>query len=284
MAHVEPSRLTIPQYFSGIANKLKNQTTSLTPISRHSGDKGDNDHAVFAEILRDYLPTRIGIDNGYVINSLSDIAETDPNHAKYKIGPSSDILLGDYLENSPLSTEKAFKVLPIEMVLGTIEVTRYLDSTKLADDLDKLARVRRLAEVKEYYPNGLETGADRLRPRAYVVGFESAISENEIIKQFMNIDDDLRPNAILLLDRALYVREPYKTRVVRVETDQLFHFISLLKLQIESFPLGRANLSKYLPVGGWIIDGKPGQLSSSSASALEFEHYKEASSSGSGDE
>ena len=254
MAKATP-RTDISGYFKEISRRLETQVEILTPIVTHSGEMGDNDHLWFADLLRKYLPTRIGVDTGFVVNFESDARsrawfETTDDHRKTdeSIGPQSDILLLDVLENAPLCAEQAFRVCPIEMVLGVIEVTRKLDAAKLRTDLDRLQRVRALAgPEKKKYSAPRAGDASSLRPRAYVVGLKTSVSFAEILGQVEAIDDDLRPNAVLLLDKALYIRRPYTTEFYKVTSDILFQFLAVLRLQIESFPLGNTDLGAYLP-------------------------------------
>jgi len=260
-------RTDLSGYFAAISQRLELQSRIMTPIIVHSGEMGDNDHSAFAELLRQYLPHRVSVDTRFVVNSKSDQKSTmhfkagEPRYDDQSIGPQSDILLLDVLNNAPLCNEATFRVCPVEMVLGVIEVTRFLNSEKLAKDLSKLARVRELASVKCY-----KSKANTNRPGAYIVGFGGSLSADEMEKQVSALDDDLRPNAILILNKVLYVRQPYTVKFTRYDSDVLFHFISILRSRIESFPVGSVDLSKYLPAQAWTVWREGKTMSSSSAS------------------
>jgi hypothetical protein len=220
---------------------------------------GDNDHAWFANLVRDYLPQRIRLDTGFVVNHQSDrqsLAHEDSRSQDKGIGPQTDILLVDVMDNAPLCVEQTFRVYPVEMVLGAVEVTRFLDKTKLDEDLTKLSRVRELAQEKRYaYVH--HPSAPRRRPKAYVVGFRSSLSEDAIRESVSAIHDDLRPNALLLLDKCLYVRQPNTVDFWRIEEDPLFHFLAILRYQIETFPRGGTDLSAYLPPVAVLASDQP---------------------------
>jgi hypothetical protein len=244
-------RTNISGYFNEVSRRLRKQAEIMTPIVVHHGEMGDNDHLWFAELLRKHLPTRIGVDTGFVVNYESDknsmvwFATTKDHRATDEsIGPQSDILLTDVHGNAPLCPELAFRVCPVEMVLGVIEVTRLLDTAKLVADLQKIQRVRALAHHKKKRYVGPVPMS--LRPRAYLVGIDSDLELKSIVEQLKKIDDDLRPNAILLLNKALYVRRAYSLDFMKVEKDILFQFIALLRVQIGSFPVGQTDLSAYL--------------------------------------
>jgi hypothetical protein len=51
---------------------MKMQVDLMTPVIVHSGEMGDNDHLWFADFLREYLPSKVGIDTGFVVNQESD--------------------------------------------------------------------------------------------------------------------------------------------------------------------------------------------------------------------
>lgn len=254
MTNAKP-RTDLSGYFKEISRRLQAQVEVLTPIITHPGEMGDNDHLWFADVLRKQMPQRIGVDTGFVVNYESDansrdwFAKTkDHREEDESIGPQSDILLLDILENAPLCSEQAFRICPIEMVLGVIEVTRMLDSTKLKKDLLKIKRVRSLADLgKKRYRDTKLTDDRPLRPRAYIVGLKSNISFDEVRNQVSEIDDSLRPNAVLLLDKALYVRKPFTTDFHEITEDVLFQFIAVLRMHVERFPIGNINLQDYLP-------------------------------------
>lgn len=246
-------RTTLSGYFKEISRRLQAQVEVMTPVISHRGEMGDNDHEWFAKLLRRYMPNRIGIDTGFVVNFESDARCRDGSEQEISggdngIGPQSDILLVDVLENAPLCSEESFRVCPVEMVLGVIEITRKLDAAKLAEDLEKIARVRALgAPDKKRYGTLSRDAARRLRPRAYLVGLKSSVSFEQIRQQVAAMEDDLRPNAVALLDKALYVRRPFTVDFYEVTEDVLFQFLAVLRLQTESFPLGTTDLRAYVP-------------------------------------
>lgn len=274
-------RTDLSGYFQGISDRLKLQVQTMSPVIVHSGEMGDNDHAWFAEFVRQYLPKRIGVDTGFVVNSQSDNASKEffstvagARHQDDSIGPQSDILLLDILDNAPFCVEKTFRVCPVEMVLGTIEVTRHLDASKLRSDLEKIARVRELAEDKCYShtDSDFDETACR-RPLGYIVGLSGALSLNAIINAVKPIEDNLRPNAIVILDQVLYIRKPYTTEFARIKNDVLFHFLSLLRAHVEAFPRGRTDLRSYLPAVAdhcWQEEGVMGSLSADDEDLDEY--------------
>src|SRR6266404_827349 len=174
-------RTDLPGYFKGISRRLELQVELMTPIIVHSGEMGDNDHGWFADLLRQYLPQKFGVDTGFVVNCESDKGSARffdaGDHARTQdpfISPQMDILVLDVLHNAPFCVEKTFKVCPVEMVMGAVEVTRKLDKAKLREDCAKLSRVKELARIKKYAGNYVSHWA---YPLTFAVGLASSISE-----------------------------------------------------------------------------------------------------------
>lgn len=223
---------------------------------------------------------RIGLGKGYVINSLTDRESTE-NHdgsQKYGMSPSIDIVMYDQLHNAPLSCEMSFQVFPVEMVLGCIEVTRYLDSKKLASDLEKLARVRRLADVKVYGRSYAAGPGTNRRPLAFIFAISSSISNKEIHRQVSSLHDELRPQAILILDRGLFVRRGASSDLLWIEENAFFHFFAYLRSRVERFGLGRTELRKYVDEAGSVLTLDGNTLAAEVAEAEDFDEFDDGGS------
>ena len=247
----------LPRYYDGMKDILQRQADDLTSAIPHQGEKGRNDEERFRQWLRRYLPVVFGVDTGFAVRGEKfqyrvdeqgrNIYEKVQVDAPYQ-SPQMDVLITDLRHNAPLCAEEETNIFPIEMVLAAIEITRDLNRTKLRGDLEKLATLRAIAGVKNYA--GSDDGAASLRPMAYIVGLGGSISEDAIEKEIAEIDDDLRPNGILHLDRGYYHREPYTTKVFRIEKAPLFHFAAFLRARLARFPVAPANLSSYVPAVG----------------------------------
>lgn len=243
-------RIDLKGYFKGISDRLEIQVKLMTPVIVHSGEMGDNDHAWFARFLRQYVPQRIGIDTGFVVNCDSDkgsaeffSANAGPRTQDDSIGPQSDILLLDTHFNAPFCVEESFRVCPVEMVLGTIEVTRSLTTSKLEKDLKKIARVRELAKNRRF------AHFDHERPDSrtlfgFLVAFESNVAEDKLHSTIEAIDPELRPHGVLVLNQGLHT---WLDKSYKLKDDSLFKFLALLRKLLEQQPLGSADLFAYIP-------------------------------------
>ena len=110
-------RKNLSEYFQSKTEQLKSQVLVSTPIIYHSGERGANCEAYFRDFLRPYLPNRIGIETGFVVNKDSDenslefYQSLDDLRSKGKdpsISNQSDILFVDCFKNASLCAEKSF--------------------------------------------------------------------------------------------------------------------------------------------------------------------------------
>jgi hypothetical protein len=246
-------RQSLPGYFKGLSDRLKQQVESMTPVIVHSGEMGDNDHGWFADLLRQYLPQKYGVDTGFVVNKDSDKGSADffaagkePRSQDPYISSQIDILLLDVLHNAPFCSEKSFKVCPIEMVLGAVEVTRFLDACKLREDCNKLSKIKELARRKAYVGNHAYLWAGSAITS--VVGLASNLSWETIQEVHTSFERHLRPDMIFLLDKALYYYHEPGDRLVTIVEDRLYHFIALLRHSMDRLPVDSADLLEYLPL------------------------------------
>lgn len=244
-------RTDLKGYFKGLSDRIDRQVSLMTPVIVHSGEMGDNDHHWFADFLRQYLPQRIGVDTGFVVNLDSDKGSADffaakagPRTADKSIGPQTDILLLDVLHNAPFCSEKTFKVCPVEMVLSVIEVTRTLTTAKLDEDLEKVSRVRDLAKKKKY-ANFDHENPDGRPLFGFLVAFASDVAEETLVKKVLAIDPGNRPLAVLVMGTGLYTFTKDKT--FTITEDPLFKFLAVLRSKTEGLPLGSVDLFAYLP-------------------------------------
>lgn len=247
-------RTSLSGYFAEISRRLQAQAAVLSPVVPHYGQMGDNDHLWFADLVRQYLPGRFGIDTGFVVNSScgKEVPSTPersfedgPRIKETHISPQIDMLLLDTFENAPLHSEKAFRVCPVEMVLGAAEVTRNLTRKKLRTDLRKLAHVRGLADPKLLKFRG--KGVRGLRPKAFIIGLKGDVKDKDIKAEVAEIPDELRPNVIAILDRAIYIRRPETIEFAKATDDVLFRCLATIRQAVEIHPVGRADLNAYLP-------------------------------------
>jgi hypothetical protein len=256
------SRTDLPGYFKGLSDRLEYQVRTMTPVIVHSGEMGDNDHQWFAELLRQYLPHRYEVDTGFVVNCDSDKGSADffsadcaPRTQDPYISNQMDILLLDVMHNAPFCSEKTFKVCPVEMVLGAVEVTRDLNKSKLESDVKKLAKIKELAEKKQYMNRRFSGDPEKRdlddiyyqRPFTGVVGLGGNLSMQAIDEVVGDCESGRKPDAIFMLNTFLCYYRADGTMISLIEKDYLYHFISILRYRLDLHLCDSADLSAYLP-------------------------------------
>jgi hypothetical protein len=255
-------RMSLPGYFKGLSDRLESQVKTMTPVIVHSGEMGDNDHLWFADLLRQYLPLRYGVDTGFVVNCESDRGSADffkadakPRDQDPHISSQMDTLLLDVMHNAPFCVEKTFKVCPVEMVLGAVEVTRDLDKQKLKDDVNKLAKLKELAEKKRYLNCEFTQDQEKReeediyyqRPLACVVGLGGSLSKEAVQEVADECEPGRKPDIVFLLNKALYYIRDDGQVMSEVQSDHLYQFIAIVRHRLDLHHCDSVDLSAYLP-------------------------------------
>jgi hypothetical protein len=254
MATKNDGQATLADYWSGIHEALNKRLRSVQKFLRHPTSGGNaEDH--IRQLLRDYLPTRYAVENGFVVNA--DQARSD----------AMDILFVDKHFIPPLSAEPAFKVFPCEAVVGALEMTSSPKSqvgragigkiSKLQDDIMKLARLRGLAKERQYAsPVFGGSGAYHLSPRSYLITFGDEWKHADTFEG--NLTDSLRTakgsgsdvwvNAAFSFAHGLYVFKPYSVfEYDRVTANSLLEFVFLINEGLRTVPTAAIDLRRYRP-------------------------------------
>ncbi len=224
----------------------------MTPVIVHSGEMGDNDHAWFADLLRQYLPQKYGVDTGFVVNKESDEGSANffdtsdkPRTQDPFISPQIDILLLDVLHNAPFCAEKTFKVCPVEMVLGAVEVTRTLDAEQVASRLRKVEPGQVSCRGTSIFTNssgGKMVAASYIYSRHYQQPYLGRNPKNPL-----ELSHQPSTRLRFLLDKALYWFSQDGRQYHHVEKDRLYHFIAFVRSFVDRVPVGSVDLQAYLP-------------------------------------
>src|ERR1700761_652466 len=109
---IKPSPFDIKTLFEGQLEKLRVEAEFFSRLTDHKAELGRLNETHLVQLLRNYLPPRIGIGTGFIASG-----GQDP-----QLSPQCDIVLYDALNNTPLYKSEAWSIYPIEMVYGVIEV------------------------------------------------------------------------------------------------------------------------------------------------------------------
>jgi hypothetical protein len=98
----------------------------------HPGEYGTYREAVVREFLRSFVPGRLSIGTGFIINSLGDISA------------QSDVVIYDAANTPMLENDEKQRLFPVETVCGVGEVKSDVDRTNLKTAFQKLAKVKEI--------------------------------------------------------------------------------------------------------------------------------------------
>ena len=123
------------------------------------------------------------------------------------------------------------------MVLGAVEVTRDLDKEKLKHDVEKLAKIKRLAEKKCYLNHAFTQERDKCdeedifyqRPLTCVVGLGGSLTQEAVQEVVDSWAIGRKPDLVFLLNKALDSFPSDGQVFSEVKNDHLYHFISIVR-------------------------------------------------------
>ncbi len=125
------------QLFDGVTEQMRIDFEKISTQVPHMGVRGGAREDSVRRFLTDYLPERIGVGTGIIID-----------HAG-QTGPQTDVVLYDRLSTPVFKVSDTVRMFPAETVIQTIEVKSTLTKTELGDALDKVSRTAALAAPVE---------------------------------------------------------------------------------------------------------------------------------------
>jgi len=255
------NNVKLAEYWQGIHEALDDRLKSLKRYIRHS-TTGLSAERYFINLLREYLPKRYSVDQGFAVNSAGERSNL------------IDIIVADTFHIPPLCSEPNYKVFAIESVCAAMEVTTGPRGSisrnkkripKLEDDLRKLAKVRLMGEDRIYQDTFMVSdGKDiqietksftiNLCPRAFIItsGDEwvhRKSYETNVVKAFDKIRESNKSawlNAALSMKHGMLYFPPHQADERRwFNENSLLMFLMFLNDAIATYPTYRINLQRY---------------------------------------
>ncbi|RII28262.1 MAG: hypothetical protein CXR30_13745 [Geobacter sp.] len=120
------------QSFCSVSRTLffDEQTQTLT----HPGEFGTYRERLVSEFLRLFVPGRLAVDSGFLINAFDDVST------------QCDVVIFDAASTPLMRSEENQRFFPVETVCAVGEVKSILTEAQLKDALEKLSRVKRLRD------------------------------------------------------------------------------------------------------------------------------------------
>lgn len=249
---------SIRNYYSALQKQFRLQSSILTDVLPHSGDRGRNNEERLREFLSRILPKKYSVGSGFVVCSEPSVP----------VSSQTDVVLFDEFHNSPIHRELASHVYPVEMVYGTVEVKGRLEKRDLKKICEDIAKIRALGEYRYYIkyravaksdaqPTKLVVGQTEhhsgVPPRAFVFAYEQRGWQT--LSEFL---DSLREAAreipahihgLAVLDSDWYVtQEAYaedSPKYQATEGDALLNFVNGMLHSIGSITMMQMSIDRY---------------------------------------
>jgi len=175
----------LQKIFQGLSQKLRADFEFLSSQLSHSLSTGEAREFVLKELLRQYLPARLGVEKGIVISSV----ENEPPSKQI------DIIIYDKLNIPILYNAGNLRIFPIEGVYAVIEVKSNLNSKTLKDAIENIRSVKKMTKKAFFEQKGAIIHTVNLYGKEWeyfpVMGF---IFSYNSIKDFKLLKDELQQN------------------------------------------------------------------------------------------
>lgn len=249
---------SIRNYYTALQDQFRLQSSVLTDVLPHAGERGRNNEERFREFLGRILPNKYSVGSGFVICSEPSVP----------VSSQTDVVLFDEFHNSPIHRELASHVYPVEMVYGAVEVKGRLEKRDLQKIFEDIAKMRALGEHR-YYISYESVAKSESQPAKQVVGhaeFHSKVPPRAFVfayeqRGWKNLDDFLeslkeayreRPihiHGLAVLDsdwfvtQEAYAEEPPKYHAS--EGDALLNFVNGMMHSIGSVKMMQMSIDRY---------------------------------------
>lgn len=150
---------SLKSYYSALQAQFHLQSSILTDVLPHSGERGRNNEERFREFLGRVLPRKYSVGSGFVVCSESLVS----------VSSQTDIVLFDEFQNAPIHRELASHVYPVEIVYGTVEIKGRLEKRDLLKICEDIAKMRALGQHR-YYLRYSAVPKSQEQPTMQVVG------------------------------------------------------------------------------------------------------------------
>lgn len=131
---------TLETIFDGLSSKLQAEFDFLSSQFKNRLSAGEAREYVLKELLRNYLPQKLGVGSGMVIDSRG---------AKSR---QIDIVIYDALNTPVMYAADNLQIFPVECVYAVIEVKSHLNSSELKKSLVNIRTVKSMSKTA-YVPD-----------------------------------------------------------------------------------------------------------------------------------
>ena len=172
------NRLT--KYYATYEKELLDRLDRARTNSDHPDARGGPIEVFVRELLVDAIPNSCKMQSGHVVcGDRPDV-----------LGTLYDLVIYQPDICGPLSKMDSVYVFPLECVVGIIEITANLSSSKLAKDISNLTKVRRMRTRHYWGSTGMVTHEPVVEeriipPRCFIFGVDCPLQSNKAVAQSM---------------------------------------------------------------------------------------------------
>jgi hypothetical protein len=235
--------MKLRKYYQGIVDRMLSELHSISDQMSHMGEKGRNNERLLVDFLNRHLPMKYSVTTGKVVS------------AEGMESNQVDVIIRDRFHTPPFITSPVWDLVPVETVYAVISVKTTLDRSELDNAIQNIQSVRRLNQVAaEEYENESRRKippSDLLRTPGLIFSLTSSwqsidATDKAFRKLIEPIEDDFRPNGVIIADACFIRRHAYKTTTAVHNEDALLRFFVYLLHLLNRTHRGFVDLERYL--------------------------------------
>jgi hypothetical protein len=174
----------VEEYWAGVVQRLQAEVEVFARLVRHEGEKGRENEAALARLLEAFVPRRLGVGTGMIIDRFDRYAR------------QGDILLFEQNDEPTVLAQTTQLIFPVESVRASVEVKTRLYSDSIDDCQKKKAALQQLQPALKN-PDGSS------HPLFIVLAYDTGISPETVHRRFARMPRDERPDLYCVLDQGL---------------------------------------------------------------------------------
>lgn len=135
-SEVRTSVNIVEEYWSGVSQRLQTEVDVLNRLVQHNAELGRANELAVANILKEILPSSLGVGTGIIIDSSG------------RRSLQTDIILFERSKQPQILAQTTQLIFPVETVVMALEVKTTMDADAVKDVGDKCASIRALVDSR----------------------------------------------------------------------------------------------------------------------------------------
>lgn len=179
----------LSDHLSDVAEEMARRSAKIRrDFAQHRQSAGENREGLVRRFLEDHLPSRFGVDTGFVVSS-------DGRFSK-----QADLLIVDKENNAPLHSGYRHRLWPVESVYVLIEVKTRLSPREMDDAISKGQRFKSLPREFCRVRSDQHISESLFAIWAFEAPKPATVKEN-LAKRLAQVDISEQPDLVVVPDR-----------------------------------------------------------------------------------